>query len=268
MNFYEHHLGDYAEATSHLSFLEDAAYSRMIRKYYSTEKPLPLDLKAVQRLVGARTPDECEAVDVVLREFFVQHDDGWHNARCDLEIERYADKRVKARASAQLSLQSRGLSARASAERPQSERSTGEQLPLNEGTASVQKLESERSALQSPVPSPQSPDSNREKNQESRGARAARSAATRLPDGFELTPERAKIAATENLAPERTFEKFRDYWRAKSGADARKLDWDATWRNWCRNEADRLPPHARTMQLSRRPKTADELDLEATRVGH
>ncbi|APW37634.1 hypothetical protein RD110_10895 [Rhodoferax koreense] len=29
--------------------------------------------------------------------------------------------------------------------------------------------------------------------------------------------------------------KFADFWRAKSGKDATKLDWQATWRNWCRN---------------------------------
>ena len=27
---------------------------------------------------------------------------------------------------------------------------------------------------------------------------------------------------------------FADYWHAKAGADARKLDWQATWRNWVR----------------------------------
>ena len=78
MNYYEHHIGDYAEATAHLSFVEDAAYSRMIRKYYATEKPLPADIKAVQRLVGARTKEEREAVDTVLHEFFELQDDGWH----------------------------------------------------------------------------------------------------------------------------------------------------------------------------------------------
>ena len=30
-------------------------------------------------------------------------------------------------------------------------------------------------------------------------------------------------------------EKFRDFWHAKAGKDAAKLDWEATWRNWCRN---------------------------------
>jgi uncharacterized protein YdaU (DUF1376 family) len=88
VNYYEHHLGDYAEATAHLSFIEDAAYSRLIRKYYSTESPLPSDLKVVQRLVGARDKTERLAVDTVLKEFFELREDGWHNTRCDEEIEK------------------------------------------------------------------------------------------------------------------------------------------------------------------------------------
>lgn len=91
MNYYEHHIGDYAEATAHLSFSEDAAYSRLIRKYYASEKPLPVDLKAVQRLVGARTKEEREAVSTVLEEFFELQDDGWHNNRCDKEVSRYKE---------------------------------------------------------------------------------------------------------------------------------------------------------------------------------
>jgi uncharacterized protein YdaU (DUF1376 family) len=89
MNYYEHHIGDYAEATLHLSFVEDAAYSRLIRKYYSTERPLPADLKQVQRLIGARTREEKSAVEVVLKEFFSLGDDGWHNERCDFELAKF-----------------------------------------------------------------------------------------------------------------------------------------------------------------------------------
>lgn len=98
MNYYEHHIGDYAEATAHLSFVEDAAYSRLIRKYYASEKPLPAELKAVQRLVGARTKDEREAVGTVLEEFFTLQDDGWHNARCDEEVEKFQSKQPNAEA--------------------------------------------------------------------------------------------------------------------------------------------------------------------------
>lgn len=66
-----------------------------------------------------------------------------------------------------------------------------------------------------------------------------RASATRLAEDFELTPERRAVAEAEKLPADRTFAKFRDYWLAASGAKARKHDWDATWRNWCRTEADR-----------------------------
>jgi uncharacterized protein YdaU (DUF1376 family) len=100
LNYYEHHIGDYAEATAHLSCLEDGVYSRLIRKYYAQEKPLPAELKAVQRLISARSKDEREAVEAILEEFFELQEDGWHNARCDEEIARYQEKQRKAKASA------------------------------------------------------------------------------------------------------------------------------------------------------------------------
>lgn len=30
-------------------------------------------------------------------------------------------------------------------------------------------------------------------------------------------------------------DRFRDHWIAKTGQHATKADWQATWRNWCRN---------------------------------
>ena len=101
MNYYEHHIGDYAEATAHLTFIEDATYSRLIRKYYATEKPLPADMKIVQRLINARSKEEKNAVVSVLNEFFNLSDDGWRQERCDHEIARFKDRQIKARRSAE-----------------------------------------------------------------------------------------------------------------------------------------------------------------------
>lgn len=92
MNYYEHHIGDYAAATAHLSLVEDAVYSRLLRRYYLQEGPLVGDVKGVARLAGARTPDELAAVETVLAEFFVLHDDGWHQKRCDADILKYHER--------------------------------------------------------------------------------------------------------------------------------------------------------------------------------
>jgi uncharacterized protein YdaU (DUF1376 family) len=87
LNFYKHHLGDYAAHTSHLTWDEDCAYRRLLDQYYKREAPLPADPKDACRLVRASTPAQRKATEAVLREFFSLRDDGWHQKRCDAEIE-------------------------------------------------------------------------------------------------------------------------------------------------------------------------------------
>jgi len=87
MNYYPFHIGDYVIATRHLTWTEDAAYRRLLDTYYTTEKPLPAELRAVCRLVLASTDEQREAVQVVLDEFFELTDAGWINARADAEID-------------------------------------------------------------------------------------------------------------------------------------------------------------------------------------
>lgn len=89
MNFYKHHLGDYDTATQHLTWNEDMAYTRLLRVYYSREKPIPREPGEAYRLVRATTKAEKEAVTRVLHEFFEEANDGWHNKRADEEISAY-----------------------------------------------------------------------------------------------------------------------------------------------------------------------------------
>lgn len=64
-----------------------------------------------------------------------------------------------------------------------------------------------------------------------RGARLQPSWA--LPDDwFEWTRINFAHASAEAVRLE--ADKFADYWHAKAGQQACKLDWQATWRNWCR----------------------------------
>lgn len=64
---------------------------------------------------------------------------------------------------------------------------------------------------------------------------------TRLPTDWEI-PDDWKTEANE-IRPDwndqhlqRIADSFRDYWVGKSGKDATKVDWLATWRNWCRRD--------------------------------
>jgi uncharacterized protein YdaU (DUF1376 family) len=94
VNYYIHHIGDYAEATSHLSLLEDGVYSRLLRKYYANEQSLPTNVAVIARQIGARTEEERAAVDAVLQDFFHLQEDGWHQGRCDAEIEVFRAKQA------------------------------------------------------------------------------------------------------------------------------------------------------------------------------
>lgn len=70
--------------------------------------------------------------------------------------------------------------------------------------------------------------------------------ASRLPNDFVVPSDWRAWAVTDSpLNPsqvDREAETFVDYWRSKSGRDATKLDWQATWRNWIRNSRSQPEP--------------------------
>lgn len=92
MNYYSHNIGDYAQATMHLSLIEDAIYTRLLRRYYAEEAPITDNIEQVCRWVGARSDEERAAVSVVLAEFFDLVDGLWRNKRADEEIATYQHK--------------------------------------------------------------------------------------------------------------------------------------------------------------------------------
>lgn len=93
MNYYEHHLGDYAKDTGHLTMLEHGAYRILLDRYYSSEQGIPAD--QAYRLARARSEEECRAVDVILEEFFELVDGVWVQHRVEREIAQ-ARKRINA----------------------------------------------------------------------------------------------------------------------------------------------------------------------------
>ena len=99
MNFYPHHIGDYMTATAHLTWLEDAAYRRLLDLYYSREQSIPADIAQACRLVRATSKDERKAVETVLREFFTESNIGWSHGRCDAEIGKAQEAAERARAN-------------------------------------------------------------------------------------------------------------------------------------------------------------------------
>jgi hypothetical protein len=85
---------------------------------------------------------------------------------------------------------------------------------------------------------------DKERERERTDSETAR--ASRLPPDWTLPDEWRAWAKTErpDLNPDAVADRFRDHWTAKPGKDGRKLDWQATWRNWVRGE--RQGPGVRT----------------------
>lgn len=112
LQWYARYPGDYLRDTAHLTMLEHGAYTLLMDYYYSTAKPLPANAVTnaptlaltsnprLYRICRAVTPQEQEAVDMVIDDFFTLQGENYHHARIDTEIEKredISDKRRKAR---------------------------------------------------------------------------------------------------------------------------------------------------------------------------
>lgn len=64
--------------------------------------------------------------------------------------------------------------------------------------------------------------------------------AGRLPADFVCDLDYAVQQGLSRSTAQREAERFKNFWAAKAGKDGSKLDWGATWRNWCLSTAERL----------------------------
>jgi hypothetical protein len=101
-----------------------------------------------------------------------------------------------------------------------------------------------------------------EQNKTEQSITPPRKRAERIPDGW--TPDddlrEWTLVRISQVAASRELEKFRNYWSAKSGKDAAKLDWPATWRNWVLTAAERQGTNG-TRKSTTDQRVGDALDL-------
>lgn len=251
MRHFAHHIGDYAAATAHLSFVEDAAYHRLLRLYYRDERALPADVAACQRLVAARSKEERAAVDAMLHEFFTLEDDGWHQSRADDELAAYQLRSDAARENGR-------LGGRPKTKRKPNDKPTGNQDGLqNEPNEKLTNNHEPITSNQGEAPlAPRSADDAGKPNR-----------ATRLPDGWQASPTLDDFAREQGLEPSTVWPKFIDHWRAAAGPNARKLDWDAAARNWCRREAGQRSTRPQDVRAARNVSEAGAFYRAGVRLG-
>lgn len=109
MHHYPHHIGDFNNATRHLTRLERGIYRDLMELYYDTESPLPKDINSICRKILARDQQEVTAVEQVLNEFFYLTDEGHVNDRCQDVIEAYQNSIHNKRAAGKKSAKARKL---------------------------------------------------------------------------------------------------------------------------------------------------------------
>ena len=255
MNYYEHHLGDWAAATGHLTWDEDMAYTRLLRAYYHREQPIPDGQQ--YRWARATNPAQRRAVDQVLLEFFELRDGHYHQKRADSEIAKFRESEPDREARRENERERQRRTRERRKELFDTLRTHGIVPAYDTPMSELQSLAS-RVASQ-PVTQPvtrdvtatQTPDTRHQTPEEGEKAPQPPAAVAapaprpqrgnRLPADWSPGPEQQAFAESlgiRNGVASAELEKFRDYWTAQPGQKGVKTDWTATWRNWLRRVAE------------------------------
>lgn len=146
MNYYQHHIGDFNNATRHLSLVERAIYRDLLDMYYDTEKPIDAsNLERLARRLQCTTEDQTAALKYVLEEFFTLQDGAYINNRCEREIAEFHGKRKQASEAGKASAKKRAEKKRqdpnggsSNAEQSNGDSSTDVEDQSNENSTNVE----------------------------------------------------------------------------------------------------------------------------------
>jgi uncharacterized protein YdaU (DUF1376 family) len=201
-------VADFVGDTLELDAKEVGAYMLILMAMWGRDGTLPNDQKKLQRV--ARCGRDWPKVWAAIGHYFTVEGDTISQGRLTRELQKVAAKReVNAQSGA------RGGRAKALKEKERA---------LANATIS----------LQQPEPYLE----REETNVSSMPRKRVTKTGTRLPETWTL-PKTWGEWAVDGGWPETVIrseaDKFRDYWIGKSGKDATKADWFATWRNWMRN---------------------------------
>lgn len=232
MPFY---VADYLSDTMHLSTVEHGAYLLLIMHYWQ-HGSLPADDAKLARICRM-TPDAFAEARDTLSSLFGE---GWSHKRIDAELSRTDDKRQK-----RVEAGRRGGLAKAD----------GSKCLANATVLPEQKATNYNHSHKEEHPSPPSVVRPPQK------VRGEFLSADWHPSPANFDWAVAELGSRDAVL--RQFEKFQNYWFAKSGADGRKRDWDATWRNWIMREADNGKRNGGNPQRQHRPASGHDNLLTA-----
>ena len=218
------YIGDYLADTCRLTTEQHGAYLLLIMDYWRNGSPPDDDV--VLANITRTTGGNWKKIRSALIGFFVIKNGLWIHARIDREIREALESKGKAQEKASKAAEARW--GKAAASNAPSNAQGVDQAVLKE--------------CPSPSPSP----SLKQKS------KAESANATRLPNDWQ--PDKAMRAFCENeqpgIDPDALANRFRDYWIAQPGIKGRKTDWNATWRNWVRNETRSASQPAKKNQFA------------------
>jgi len=217
--------GDYFRDTRRLSTLEHGAYLLLIGEYWVSGRPLPDDDATLARLAGT-SEREWPRIKPNLAPMFTIEKGEWKHERVENEL-------AKARARYDQKVSAGKAGGEAKAKREPSER-LADATP--EGVAKAK-----RGSTQ---PQPHSPNGEIKPNPSGLGKKPTKG--TRLGNDWKPDQQDCDFCWQElgwsGSRAHAEGDKFRDYWVANPKGV--KLDWRATWRNWCRRSHENAKPVA------------------------
>lgn len=225
--------GDYLADTMELSVFEHGAYLLLIGYYWRRGGPIK-KIDAPRALKISR--QSWKNLYPRLSKFFIEDGEYLRHKRVDAEISKSLAWREKSR-----------IAGKKSAEKRLTNQAT---LVGNVGSTLVQP------PFNTSPSQPQSPKKDIDRPSVLRELRSPNG--SRLPRDWLPGDELNAWTRSLGLDPAAILPTFRDYWTAAAGAKGRKSDWPATWRNWCRKEAERKPrgPNG-TQNVSRSRQSTD-----------
>jgi len=194
--------------------LQHGSYTLLLDACYDREQ-FPTLAEAID-WAWASSKEEIEAVEFVLKRFFELENGVYVQRRVQEEL---AEFKLKADTNKRIATER---------ETKRKEISTNRAPVVNDASPVVNEPppnHEPRTMNHEPVLAP---------------APSARSTAkgSRLEAGWRPSEELQEWASTErpDLEIQTSIDSFVDFWKAKTGKDATKLDWDATFRNWIRSQ--------------------------------
>lgn len=230
INYIQFHIGDFLSGVMHMDGAEVGAYTMLLMAHYQAgEQGIPDDDRKLRQICKITTRAWATVKETVLEKFYLE-DGHWKHERVIEEI--------------------RKIRAKAGSGRPNS----ADEKQLRETLNDIQKpisvnikknnpliLNETEKTNQEPITSINNPPCSPPKG--GRGDRLeifmGRAYPTH-PDG--LPSDWGEWAEGKGLNPEQIihhWQKFLNYWRAKTGSNATKRDWYATWQNWILTELER-----------------------------